>query len=351
MKEMRTGFTTGTCAAAAAKAATIALCGDPLPGHVEIALPDHTRVSLPVEAFGENGHAVSAAVRKDAGDDPDVTDGCLVAASVCWSESGEFTIRNGEGVGVVTKPGLSIPPGEPAINPVPRRMIRDAVNEVTQRAVSVTISIPGGQELAEKTFNPRLGVVGGLSILGTSGIVRPFSTPALRDALKCALSVATACKVLLPVLVPGRIGAKAAKKHFRIAGEQLIEVGNEWGFVLDEAAKMQFERYLILGHPGKLAKLATGEWDTHSSRSKSAVPFVEHLAEEVLGRSVPESRTVEGIFSVLEEENAGKLAQMLSYRIGQAITHRLSGRFPVSVLLVNMRGEILGHNGDITAWQ
>ncbi len=173
----------------------------------------------------------------------------------------------------------------------------------------------------------------------------------MRDALKCALSVATACKVLLPVLVPGRIGAKAAKKHFRIAGEQLIEVGNEWGFVLDEAAKMRFERFLILGHPGKLAKLGIGEWDTHSSRSKSAVPFVEHLAEEVLGRSVPESRTVEGIFSVLEEEDPGKLAQMLAYRIGQAISHRLSGRFPVSVILVNMRGEILGEDGDVTAWQ
>ncbi len=351
MKEMRTGFTTGTCAAAAAKAATMALCGDPLPGRVEIALPDNTRVTLPVEAFGGNGHAVTASVRKDAGDDPDVTDGCLVVASVAWSESGEFTIRNGDGVGVVTKPGLSIPPGQPAINPVPRRMIHDAVNEVSERPVSVTISIPGGQELAEKTFNPRLGVVGGLSILGTSGIVRPFSTPALRDALKCALNVATACKVSSPVFVPGRIGAKAARKYFRIPEEQLIEVGNEWGFILDEAGNAGFDRLLVLGHPGKLAKLATGEWDTHSARSKSAQPFVEQLAEEVLGRSLPESRTVEGIFSVLEEKDAGKLAEELAYRIRQAVSDRLSARFPVSVLLVNMRGEILGHSGDIAAWQ
>ncbi len=132
-------------------------------------------MTLLVEAAAGDRHAASATVRKDAGDDPDVTDGCLIVASVSLSESGEFSIRNGDGVGVVTKPGLSVSPGEPAINPVPRRMIHDAVNEVTERAVSVTISIPGGQELAEKTFNPRLGVVGGLSILGTSGIVHARS--------------------------------------------------------------------------------------------------------------------------------------------------------------------------------
>jgi len=175
--------------------------------------------------------------------------------------------------------------------------------------------------------------------------------PALRDALKCALSVATACHVLSPVLVPGRIGAKAAKRHFRIAEEQLIEVGNEWGFILDEAAKADFDRVLVLGHPGKLAKLAAGEWDTHSSRSKSAAPFVERLAEEVLGWSVPESLTVEGIFLVLEEMDSARLAEKLAHRIQQAVSDRLAGRFPVSVLLVNMRGDTLGHSGDITAWQ
>jgi cobalt-precorrin-5B (C1)-methyltransferase len=351
MKEMRTGFTTGTCAAAAAKAATMVLCGQPQPGHVEIPLPDNTRVTLPIEASGGNSHSATATVKKDAGDDPDVTDGCMVVASVDWSDSGKFTILRGEGVGLVTKPGLSVPMGEPAINPVPRRMIRDAVNEVTERAVSVTISIPGGQALADKTFNPRLGVVGGLSILGTSGIVRPFSTPALREALKCALNVATACQVLSPVFVPGRIGAKAAKKHFRIAPEQLIEVGNEWGFVLDEASKAVFERLLVLGHPGKLAKLAAGEWDTHSARSESAAPFVEQLAQEVFGRSVPESQTVEGIFSALEEKDAWKLAEKLAHQIRQAVSDRLAGRFPVSVLLVNMRGKILGHCGAIEAWE
>ena len=294
-----TGFTTGTCAAAAAKAATMILCGMDPPLRVEIGLPDGVRVALPLEQAEGDTNAASATVKKDAGDDPDVTDGCLVAASVIWQKEDKFALIAGEGVGTVTRPGLSVPPGEPAINPVPRQMIQDAVKEITDRGLQVTISIPGGRELSEKTFNPRLGISGGLSILGTSGIVRPFSTSALRDALKCALNVAIACNIKSPVFVPGRIGEKAARRHFQLVPEQLIEVSNEWGFVLDEAAKYEFSRLLVLGHPGKLAKLAMGQWDTHSSRSTSAVPFVEGLTRDLLGGTEEASRTVEGILGFL----------------------------------------------------
>ena len=139
----------------------------------------------------------------------------------------------GEGVGTVTKPGLQVPPGEPAINPVPRQMILAAIRDVTARGVRVEISLPGGREIAAKTFNPRLGIEGGLSILGTTGIVRPYCTRALQDALKCTLDVAAACGVTAPVLVPGNIGASAARRHFSLREEQVIEAGNEWGFVLD----------------------------------------------------------------------------------------------------------------------
>jgi cobalt-precorrin-5B (C1)-methyltransferase len=348
---MRTGFTTGTCAAAAAKAATMLLCGERLPTEVQVPLPDRNRVTLAVE----NGHAGTdgawAAVRKDAGDDPDVTDGSTILVSVAWSDAPTTTFVAGEGVGTVTKPGLSVPPGEPAINPVPRKMIREAVAEVTNRPVQVTVSIPGGRELAEKTFNPRLGIDGGLSILGTSGIVRPFSGAALRDALACALSVAKACKVTTPVFVPGRIGEKAARRHFCVAAEQLVEVSNEWGFILDEAAKASFHRLLIVGHPGKLAKLPNGDWDTHSSRSRSAVPAVEELARTILRRPCPESRTVEGIFTELPEAERSKLADSLAGKIRLAVEHRILGRFPVTVVLVSMRGDILGRDGETAAWR
>ena len=148
----------------------------------------------------------------------------------------------GDGVGIVTKPGLSVPRGGPAINPVPRHMIREAVREVTDRGVRVIISVPGGREIAEKTFNPRLGVIGGISILGTTGIVRPFSSAALRDALKCSLDVAAANGVAAAVLVPGHIGERADRRHFHLAAEQVVEVSNEWGFMLDCASGYPFTR-------------------------------------------------------------------------------------------------------------
>ena len=186
-----------------------------------------------------------------------------------------MNFRPGEGVGTVTKPGLAIPPGEAAINPVPRQMIRDSVREVTDRAVRVTVSIPDGEALAAKTFNPKLGVRGGLSILGTTGRVRPFSCPALQESLRCALQVALALGLKDLVFVPGHIGEKAAHRHFVLRPEQVIEVSNEWGYMLGQAAREKVPRLLVLGHPGKLVKLAEGMWDTHSSRSGSALPLVE----------------------------------------------------------------------------
>ncbi|MEW6352197.1 MAG: cobalt-precorrin-5B (C(1))-methyltransferase CbiD [Thermodesulfobacteriota bacterium] len=324
---------------------------DSLVSWVEVPLPNRGRVSLRVEWGELLDGAARAAVRKDAGDDPDVTDRALVVATVVWADGEEVLFAAGEGVGVVTKPGLSIPPGEPAINPVPRRMIRDAVREITQRGVLVEISIPGGKELAARTFNPRLGIEGGLSILGTSGIVRPFSTPALRDALKCALDVAIACGVRDPVLVPGRIGEKAARRHFRFEDHRLIEVGNEWGFLLDLVGKADFDRLLLVGHPGKLAKLAAGQWDTHSSRSESAAPWIRLIAMHRLSLTVPESPTVEGILAGLPRPDRDRLAVLIASTVREAVWDRITRRFPVTVVLVDMRGDILATDGDSIPWQ
>jgi hypothetical protein len=183
MNSHSTGYTTGTCAAAAAKAAAMILSGFPIPRKVDVELPDGERVILPI-VYAEGMHCLArAGVQKDAGGDPDITHGCLVVASVEWEEGEGVSLAAGDGVGIVTKPGLPLAPGEPAINPVPRAMIQKAVREVTGRGVRVTISIPGGRELADKTFNPRLGVEGGLSILGTSGLVRPFNRQALCKTL------------------------------------------------------------------------------------------------------------------------------------------------------------------------
>jgi cobalt-precorrin-5B (C1)-methyltransferase len=229
-------------------------------------------------------------------------------------------------------------------------MIREAVREVTDLGLRVTISIPGGQALAEKTFNPRLGVKGGLSILGTSGIVRPFSTSAIRDSLVCALRVADASGVTAPVFVPGRIGERAAMRMFNLEEAQLIETGNEWGFILDRAGDYGFGRLLVVGHPGKLAKLPDDQWDTHSSRSRSAAPFVETLALEIIGRPPTSSATVEAIFAELPAEDRERLAVKLAALLGDSIRRRMGSTCEISVVLVNLRGELLGTSGDLSPW-
>ena len=348
---LRTGYTTGACAAAAAKAAATLLCGGEIPGSVEINLPDGSRVRFPVVSCRVAGQTVEASVCKDAGDDPDITHQATVLAAVSFAEGDGVHFEAGEGVGTVTKPGLSTAPGEPAINPAPRQMIRQAVREVTARGVTVRISIPGGRELAARTFNPRLGIEGGLSIIGTTGIVKPFSAPALTASLKCALDVAAACGVRAPVLVPGNIGERAAHKNLRVSPDRIVQVSNHWGFMLDQASQMAFERVLVLGHPGKLAKLIDGEWDTHSSNSASAVGIVARIAQAILGEPVPESTTVEGIFETLSSENSRRVGNALAAAVRGAIVARIGSDKGIAVALINMPGEILGTDGDLSPWK
>ncbi|MDO9230828.1 MAG: cobalt-precorrin-5B (C(1))-methyltransferase CbiD [Syntrophales bacterium] len=350
MSALREGYTTGSCAAAAAKAALLLLAEELATEEVEIALPDGQRRRLPIDHVRRTDEGAEAAVRKDAGDDPDVTNGALIAAAVVWTEGNEVEFAAGEGVGTVTKPGLAVSPGKPAVNPVPQRMIREAVREVTFRGVRVTISIDGGRELAAKTFNPRLGIAGGLSILGTTGIVRPFSCSALRETLRCALRVAAATGIRAPVFVPGHIGERAARSHFRVTPEQVMEVGNEWGFAIDEAAREPFAALLMVGHPGKLAKLTAGGWDTHSGRSGSALPIVAEMHAAILGRPAAETPTVEGIFAPLDGGEKKRLGNTLAAAIRKAVGKRTEGRLNAAVVLIDLSGRILGEAGDLIPW-
>lgn len=349
-KTLRSGFTTGACAAAAAKAAMMVMLGREEPTAVTISLPDGESVVIPVNCAGFNANA-RAAVVKDAGDDPDITNGVTIAVSLSWLEGKDIRFIAGKGVGTVTKTGLSIPQGEPAVNPVPRRMITDAIRSLTDRGVAVTISIPEGEELARRTFNPRLGIVGGLSIIGTTGRVRPFSCSAVRESIRCLIEVAAANGLARPVMVPGHIGARAAQGLLSVREEDIIEVSNEWGFALDVVKGHAFEAILVLGHPGKLAKLAQGEWDTHSSRSPSALPYVAKMAGELTGLVCEDIPTVEGIFSVLTAENKRILGDKLAGDVSEAVRSRLHGTRPVSVVLVDMKGNLLGQKGDLTLWQ
>jgi cobalt-precorrin-5B (C1)-methyltransferase len=277
---LRTGWTTGTCASAAAKAAAIGLVTGRRPPRVEVGLPGGRRVAFAVEA-GPRRVGNEAVVVKDAGDDPDCTDGARLTAVVEAATGDTTVLAAGDGVGTVTKPGLGLPVGAPAVNPVPRRMILAALAEVTARPLLVTFSVPGGQAMAEKTTNARLGIVGGISILGTTGIVRPFSTAAYRASVVQQVDVAAAQGERTVVLATGsRSEAAAARLLPGLDPVCLVEVGDFTGIALRRAAAAGMTHAVFVGMAGKITKLAAGVMMTHFHRSQVETHLLTEVATE-----------------------------------------------------------------------
>ncbi len=268
-KALRTGWTTGTCASAAAKAAAQLLATGQAPDWVEVGLPSGRRVTFAVDSACARGDAATAVVVKDAGDDPDVTHGARLTATVSWRADAGVVLDGGEGVGVVTKPGLGLAVGGPAINPVPRKMITQAVREVVgERGVHVVISVPEGERMARRTTNRRLGVLGGISILGTTGIVRPFSTASWRASVVQAVQVAAAQGEDTIVLCTGGRTEKGAMAVLPDLPEVcFIEVGDFTGAALRTGVERGIARVVFVGMVGKLTKLASGVLMTHYTRS------------------------------------------------------------------------------------
>jgi cobalt-precorrin-5B (C1)-methyltransferase len=286
-KALRTGWTTGTCASAAAKAAALLLVSGEPPAWVEVGLPSGRRVTFAVEEASLDGDSAAAVVVKDAGDDPDVTHGAHLTATVSWRSGDGVELDGGEGVGMVTKPGLGLPVGGPAINPVPRAMITQAVQEVVgERGIRVVISVPGGEKMARKTTNRRLGVLGGISILGTTGIVRPFSTASWRASVVQAVQVAAAQGEMTIVLCTGGRTEKGAMALLPGLPEVcFIEVGDFTGAALRMAVERGISRVVFVGMVGKLTKLAAGVLMTHYTRSAVDTGLLGRLTASVGGSS------------------------------------------------------------------
>ena len=280
---LRAGYTTGTCAAAAAKAAAVMLVTGGRIEAVSVRTPAGPELLLPVEEIRTGPGGAECAVRKDAGDDPDVTDGILVCAAVQGEllpgrGETEVEILGGGGIGTVTRPGLDQPPGEAAINSVPRKMITEGIREVTAEAglrgrVTVTISVPEGLALAEKTFNPRLGIRGGISILGTEGIVRPMSRRALTDTIRADMRVHA--RDGGPVLaVPGNYGLRFLEQEFGVPASDPVIMSNYVGEAIDAAGEAGVKELLLAGHLGKFVKLAGGIMNTHSSEADARMELL-----------------------------------------------------------------------------
>ncbi|HKR50027.1 MAG TPA: cobalt-precorrin-5B (C(1))-methyltransferase [Pseudonocardiaceae bacterium] len=266
---LRTGFSTGACSAAAAKAAVAALSGTLLTT-VNIPFPSGDRHTFTVHSLCCESSTATAVVVKDAGDDPDVTHGAHLTVTVAWRSDGEVVLHGGAGVGMVTQAGLGLPVGQPAINPVPRQMITDAVREVSGgRGVDVTISVPDGERMARKTTNRRLGIEGGISILGTTGIVRPFSTASWRASVEQAVAVMAAQRVSTLVLATGGRTERGAMRLLpHLPPVAFVEVGDFTGAALRRAVQHGLTEVVFVGMIGKLTKLAAGVLMTHYTRSK-----------------------------------------------------------------------------------
>jgi cobalt-precorrin-5B (C1)-methyltransferase len=318
-RALRTGFTTGACSAAAAKAATELLVDGFLPATVDIPFPDGGRHRFVVDSGAIGPESATAVVVKDAGDDPDVTHGARMTATVTARTDGAVVLRGGVGVGVVTKPGLGLEVGGPAINPVPREMITNAMREVLgERGAEVTIAVPGGEKMAYKTTNRRLGIVGGISILGTTGIVRPFSTASWRSSVEQAVSVLAAQGGRTAVLSTGGRTEKAAMRLLPDEPDvAFIEVGDFTGAALRRAVEHGVDEIVFVGMIGKLTKLASGVVMTHYTRSK--------VDTQILGRLTAEFGGGAEQVTEVEEATTARRAYEVWQDIGclSACSHRL----------------------------
>lgn len=287
-KKLRSGYTTGACAAAAAKGAAQMLAQQALLPEISIDLPGGTSATFTLHGQTFSADEASCFVVKDAGDDPDVTNGAEVHATASFlphTKDGIIVITGGIGIGKVTKPGLAVPPGEWAINPVPRRMIEQSVGSVISHiqhsTFNITISIPDGEERAKKTLNARLGIIGGLSILGTTGIVHPISVKAWTDTIDAALDVTRACGCETVILSTGRSSEMAAQHHLpHLPEEACIMMGDHVAYALQACSRRGFMRPVVACQFAKLLKIACGHENTHAAASELDLGTLHGWAEE-----------------------------------------------------------------------
>jgi cobalt-precorrin-5B (C1)-methyltransferase len=356
-KKLRCGYTTGSCAAAATKAACTHLLAQinndvtlvlPFKGQIELLTPKGWLIHIPYEVEAVDQNCITCSVEKDAGDDIDATRGMKIYSKVRVNTQEAYKLTNGIGVGTVTKPGLSVEVGQPAINPVPRKMIQEAINEVLESdfGVEVEISAPEGVEIAKRTFNPKLGIVGGISIIGTSGIVEPMSEEALIDTMKVEVSVLANEGVETLLLSPGNYG-----RDFAIAiglrTNQMIKTSNFIGAILDEAERVGIKKILWVGHIGKMIKVAGGIFHTHSRMADARMEVLAaHLgmrgAPKELIKEIMGANTTDDAISMIKDTEYMDVFNQLAQKVSERSMQRVFGNVEIGTILFSNAHGLLG---------
>ena len=353
---LRFGWTTGTCASAAVNASYMALMTDEFPDRVTIVTPSGKNADLKIaETRSGEGWALAGVV-KDAGDDPDVTHGALICATVrLGAPDSGVVFRQGAGVGVVTKPGLPIEVGEPAINPVPRQMMCDVIDALAlslggTRDVEIEISVPDGDKIALKTWNPRLGIEGGISILGTTGVVRPFSCSAWIASIHRGIDVARANALPHVIGSTGATSESFAKERYNLPDIALLDMGDFVGGMLKYMRKNPVPRLTIAGGFGKLVKMAQGAVDLHSARSQVDFEKLAQLAVPLGFRhaDVANANTVLEIVQMADADQLQALASMIADQArNAALTYLKREDIAIEILVISRDGDLLGQAGSL----
>lgn len=352
-KKLRSGYTTGTCAAGAAKACTQMLLTGEILSAIAVATPQGTVFNLPLTEVSLSADQVSCAIRKDSGDDPDVSDGMLIHATVTKASHAGITLEGGRGIGRVTKPGLACGIGEAAINPIPKRMIISGVEEVrdvfsSAQGLDIVIWAPQGEEIARKTFNPRLGVIGGISILGTTGIVLPRSQQALIDTIYLEMKQQRALGKENLLMCPGNYGEIFMKESLGINIEQAVKCSNFIGEALDFALELEFSSLLLIGHSGKLIKLAAGIMNTHSKNADARMEILAaHAAlsgatAEMISRIMDSNTTEEAVAVLFQAGIKEQVFNRIMNKVDFYVQNRLRHQLKTAVLLFSNEYGILG---------
>lgn len=351
--KLREGYTTGACATAATKAALIALITGEVQTESTIYLPVGRFATFSIESCDTTCDSVTAKVIKDGGDDPDATHGAVILATVTWREQSGIVLDGGIGVGRVTKAGLPVAVGEAAINPVPRQMIHETAEEVLRhyhvdKGIQIVISVPDGEEIAKKTLNGRLGILGGISILGTRGIVVPFSTAAYKASIVQAIRVARASGCEHVVITTGGRSEKCAMKQFPFLPEEaFIEMGDFVGFTLKQCKKQGVKKISMVGMMGKFSKVAQGIMMVHSKSAPVDFSFLAQMAQESgasdeLIENVRQANTASHVGEMMQAQGNLKFFETLCTYCCHAALEEIGGGAEVDTSLYTMKGEFLG---------